>query len=197
MMSATRPRPTLIHAGATVYANVTLGEGSVVEPHAILGNPDGPPLKIGPDALIRSGTRIYGGVTIGAGLRTGHYALIRGDVTAGDDFHIGSYSSVEGTVSIGDGVTIQGRCEVADSTLEDGCRIWVGTYICDNPWPPFGPKRPPIIGRNAKVFAGGIVMPGTVLEEDAVVAAGALVSGVVPPGMIYLRDGSMVARRDA
>jgi len=166
-----------------------------VEPNVILGSIDGPPLTIGADALIRSGTRIYGGVTIGSGFRTGHNVLIRGDVVAGDDFHIGSYSSVEGSVRIGDGVIVQGRCEVADSTLEDGCRLWVSTFVCDNVWPPDGAKRPPVIGRNAKVFAGVIVMPGTLIEEGAVVAAGAVVSGVVPPGMIYLRDGSMVPVR--
>lgn len=195
-VSAVDTKPSLVHPSAIVYPSVTLGAGSVVEPYVVLGSPSGPPLEIGPGAVIRSGTRIYGGVTVGSGFKTGHNVLVRGNVVAGDDFHIGSYSSVEGTVSIGDGVVIQGRCEVADSTLEDGCRIWVGTYVCDNPWPPDGPKRPPVIGKGAKVFAGVIVMPGSLIEENAVVAAGAVVSGVVPPGMIFLRDGSTVPRRD-
>lgn len=194
-MSAVRDKPRLIHSSAILYPNVTLGEGSTVEANTILGSIDGTPLHIGAGAFIRSGTRIYGGVKIGSGLKTGHNVLIRGDVVAGDDFHIGSYSSVEGAVSIGDGVIIQGRCEVADSTLEDGCRLWVGTYVCDNPWPPDGVKQPPVIGMGSKVFAGVIVMPGTLIGPGAVVAAGAVVSGVVPSGMVFLRDGSLVAVR--
>ena len=187
---------SLIHETAILWPNVLLGEGATVEPFVVLGSVDGTPLEIGAGAVIRSGTRIYGGVRIGDGLRTGHNALIRGDVEIGDDFHIGSYSSVEGDVWIGDGVIIQGRCEVADSRLDDGCRIWVGSYICDNPWPPDGVKDPPVIGRAAKVFAGVIVMPGTLIGEGAVVAAGAVVSGTVPEGHLFTRSGNVKKLRE-
>lgn len=187
---------SLIHPTAIIHPNVSLGAGSKVEPNVILGSIDGTPLTIGRDALIRSGTRIYGGVWIGEGLRTGHNALIRGDVLIGDDFHIGSYSSVEGEVVIGNDVIIQGRCEVADSRLQDGCRIWVGTYVCDNNWPPDGEKQPPVIGAGSKVFAGVIVMPGTVLGKGSVVAAGAVVSGEVPDGHLYTRNGNIKPLRE-
>lgn len=178
-----------VHPTAIVYENVQLGDGAVVEANVILGSENGAPLRIGDNALIRSGTRIYGGPAIGNGLRTGHNALIRGNVSIGSNFHIGSYSSVEGTVTIGHDVKVQGRVEIADSIVGDGARIWVGTYVCDNNWPPDGEKDPPVIGRNTKVFAGCIVMPGTRLEEGSVVAAGAVVSGTVPAGHLFLRDG--------
>lgn len=194
-MSVVRTRGSLIHPTAILHPNVALGEGATVEPYVVLGSIDGTPLQIGQGAVIRSGSRVYGGVTIGDGLRTGHNTLIRGDVKVGDGFHIGSYSSVEGRVRIGDNVIVQGRCEVADSTILDGARIWVGTYVCDNPWPPDGEKRPPRIGRDVKVFAGVIVMPGTDLDEGSVVAAGAVVSGRVPSGHLFLRDGRIVPVR--
>lgn len=184
--------PSLIHPTAIIWPNVTLGEGATVEANVILGSITGEPLEIGRNAIIRSGSRIYGGVRIGDGFQTGHNVLVRGDVDAGDGFHIGSYSSVEGTVRIGDGVIIQGRCEVADSFLNDGCRIWVGSYVCDNEWPPDGRRSPPVIGKHAKVFAGVIVMPGTRLGEGSVVAAGAVVFGTVPDGMLFTRDGGLV-----
>lgn len=187
-------RPTLIHPTAIVYPNVRLGTGSVVEPHVVLGSTSGEPLEIGADALIRSGTRIYGGQIIGDRLRTGHNVLIRGRVTAGHDFTIGSYSSVEGTVTIGNGVTLQGRCEVADSTLQDGCRLWVQTIVCDNNLPPDGPKEPPTIGRNAKLYARVLVMPGVTIGESAEVAANAMVKFDVPDWHLLTRSGALVAR---
>jgi len=184
-----------IHPSAIVWPNVTLGDGARVEANVILGSVTGEPLTIGAGAVIRSGSRIYGGVRIGNNLRTGHNTLIRGDVQAGDGFHIGSYSSVEGTVWIGDDVILQGRVEVADSFLHDRCRIWVGTYVCDNVWPPDGRKAPPVIGKDSKIFAGVIVMPGTNLGDGSVVAAGAVVSGDIPPGVLYTRDGYHQALR--
>ena len=179
----------MIHAYATIWPNVSLGERVTVESGVVLGNITGEPLVIGDDAVIRSGTRIYGGLTIGDGLRTGHNALIRGQVTIGNNFHLGSYSSVEGEVTIGDDVKVQGRCEIADSTIGDRARLWVGCLVCDNVWPPDGEKRPPWIGRDVKVFARVTIMPGTVLGDGSVVAAETVASGIVPEKHLLTRYG--------
>jgi acetyltransferase-like isoleucine patch superfamily enzyme len=187
---------SLIHPSAIIHPNVRLGEKVTVEANVILGSEDCTPLEIGDGALIRSGTRIYGGVRIAGGLRTGHNCLIRGRVEAGVNFRIGSYSSVEGTVHIGHDVTIQGRVEVADSYLHHRCRIWVGTYVCDNVWPPDGAKKPPVIGEDSRIFAGVIVMPGTQLGAGSVAAAGAVLCGEIPPGHLFTRDGRCVPLRE-
>jgi len=183
---------SLIHQTAILWPNVHLGEGSTVEPYVVLGSITGEPLEIGAGAIIRTGTRIYGGVRIGDGLRTGHNALIRGDVQIGDDFHIGSYSSVEGTVWIGDRVKIQGRCEVADSFVHDDARLWVQTIVCDNNRPPDGEKEPPTIGEGAHLYARVLVMPGANIGAGAVVAANAMVRGDVPAGHLLTRSGKLI-----
>lgn len=185
-------RSSLVHPTAILWPNVQLGEGATVEANVILGSIDGTPLFIGADAVIRSGTRIYGGVTIGDGLRTGHNALIRGKVEIGDGFHIGSYSSVEGTVWIGDRVKIQGRCEVADSFVHDDARLWVQTIVCDNNRPPDGEKEPPVIGAGAHLYARVLVMPGARIGHGAVVAANAMVKGEVPAGYLLTRSGKLI-----
>lgn len=190
-------KPSLIHPTAILYPNVILGAGATVEPYVVLGSVRGQPLLIGEDAIIRSGTRIYGGVTIGNGLRTGHNALIRGDVVIGDGFHIGSYSSVEGTVWIGDRVKIQGRCEVADSFVHDDARLWVQTIVCDNNRPPDGEKEPPTIGAGAHLYARVLVMPGANIGAGAVVAANAMVKGDIPPGHLLTRSGKLIEQEVA
>ena len=182
---------SLIHPTAILHAGVQLGEGARVEPYVVLGTLNGPPLEIGAGAIIRSGTRIYGGVKIGDGLRTGHNALIRGQVEIGDDFHIGSYSSVEGTVWIGDRVKIQGRCEIADSFVHDDARLWVQTIVCDNNRPPDGEKEPPTIGPGAHLYARVLVMPGANIGAGAVIAANAMVRGDVPDGYLLTRSGKL------
>ena len=45
-------------------------------------------IEIGENARIRSGTVIYGGVTIGKNLQTGHNVVIREENEIGDDFAI-------------------------------------------------------------------------------------------------------------
>lgn len=183
---------TLVHPTAIVYPNVELGEGATVEPYCILGNLSGEPLVIGEGAVIRAFTRIYGGPRIGAGLRTGHHALIRGDVQIGDDFHIGSYSSVEGKVWIGDRVKIQGRCEVADSFIWHDARLWVQTIVCDNNRPPDGAKEPPVIGEGAHLYARVLVMPGAVIGAGAKIAANTKVRGNVPEGHLLTQSGKLI-----
>ena len=186
----------MVHAYATIWPNVSLGKRVTVESGAVLGNITGEPLTIGDDAVIRSGTRIYGGLRIGNGLRTGHNALIRGDVSIGNNFHLGSYSSVEGTVTIGDDVKVQGRCEIADSWIGNRSRLWVGCYVCDNIWPPDGEKLPPWIGDDVKVFARVTIMPGTVLGDGCVVAAETVASGIVPAQHLLSRNGSIGRLRE-
>lgn len=188
---------THVHPTAIVYQNVTLGEGSTVEPNVILGSIDGTPLVIGPNAVIRSNTRIYGGPQIGAGLRTGHNALIRGEVRIGDDFHIGSYSSVEGKVWIGDRVKVQGRCEIADSFIWHDARLWVQTIVCDNSRPPDGEKQPPVIGEGAHLYARCLVMPGAVIGAGTVCAAGAKIKGNIPPDSLVTGKGEIVRQAAA
>jgi acetyltransferase-like isoleucine patch superfamily enzyme len=187
-----RVSPSLVHPTAILYPNVKLGDGATVEPYVVLGSVTGVPLEIGANAIIRSGTRIYGGVRIGDGLRTGHNALIRGDVEIGDGFHVGSYSSVEGTVRIGDRVKIQGRCEIADSFIHDEARLWVQTIVCDNNRPPDGEKEPPVIGRGAHLYARVLVMPGATIGAEAVIAANAMVKGDVPDGYLLTRSGRLI-----
>ena len=184
--------PSLIHPTAILHPNVMIGEGARVEPYVVLGSVTGEPLEIGSDAVIRSGTRIYGGVRIGDGLRTGHNALIRGAVVIGDDFHIGSYSSVEGTVWIDDRVKIQGRCEVADSFIHADARLWVQTIVCDNNRPPDGEKEPPTIGAGAHLYARVLVMPGANIGAGAVIAANAMVKGNIPPGALLTKSGKII-----
>lgn len=45
--------------------------------------------------------------------------------------------------------------------------------------------KPVLIGDNVWIGARAIILPGTHIGNDAVIQAGALVSGVVPPGVLY------------
>jgi len=91
----------VVHPTAIVGPNVQLGRGSVIEAFVVLGTPprgktaEDSPLVIGPGAVVRAHSTIYGGTTIGARLQTGHGAVIREDNVLGDDVSVGTGASLE------------------------------------------------------------------------------------------------------
>src|SRR5208337_612766 len=56
---------------------------------------------IGDNALIRPNSTIYGDVTIGNGLRTGHNTMIRENTCIGDNVLVGTNVIIDGNTTIG------------------------------------------------------------------------------------------------
>lgn len=193
------PAPGNVVRAGVVYIGTDgmLGVGSF----CVLGSEHGP-LELGSDALIRSHTVVEGDVRVGRRFRCGHHALIRHGVSIGDDVKVGSYASLEGGVTVQRGAEIGGRVQMGSQypdgmrlVVGEGARIYLGARFLDNRQPPDGPFEPAFVGRRAIVGAGALVLPGVVIHDDAMVAAGAIVDRDVPPGMLLKRDRSMVARR--
>lgn len=71
----------MIGKNVIFYGDVKIGEGSIIQDNVIIGigggGLEGGKVKIGDNALIRSGTVIYSGVNIGKNFKTGHNVLIR------------------------------------------------------------------------------------------------------------------------
>lgn len=193
--SAFRGR-TQIHSTAVVYPNVDLGEGSVVGPFCVLGDLEGAPVKIGPGALIRSHTLVYGGSEYGPGLETGHHVLLRDGNTAGANLRVGSYSSLEGDAQVGDYVRIHGRCEMTRGVIRDFARVYGGTYITDNRRPPSYVNDLCELAEGSVVTMGCILVGGVRVGVGAYVAAGTVVTADVPDGHLLRRDGTLKALRE-
>ena len=80
--------------------------------------------------------------------------------------------------------------DVAAVSIDDGTQIGpaVQIYAADHPRDPqqrcsgleFG--RPIRIGRNVWIGGAAIILPGIVVEDDAIIGAGAVVTRNVPPG---------------
>ena len=85
-------------------------------------------MVIGANAVIRSGTVIYLGSTIGKNLQTGHHAVIREENIIGDDFKLWNNSTMDYGCRIGDNVKIHCNCYVAQYTvLESGVFLAPGS----------------------------------------------------------------------
>ena len=170
-----------------VSSTVELGDGSRVDPEVILGYLGGRriadvTLRIGPGARIRSGTVIYAGSRIGAGLETGHNVVIREENAIGDRLDIWNSSTIDYGCEIGNGVKIHCNVYVAQfTTLEDDVFLAPGVTIVNDPHPLCGLcMRGPTIKRSARVGVNATILSHVTIGEGALVGAGSVVTSDVP-----------------
>lgn len=140
-------------------------------------------LRIGPGARIRSGTVIYAGSTIGAGLETGHNVVIREENTIGDHLSIWNNSVIDYGCVIGHGVKIHCNVYIAQFTLlEDDVFLAPGVTIANDPHPLCGLcMRGPTIKRGARIGVNVTLMSHITIGEGALIGAGSVVVKDIPP----------------
>lgn len=164
--------------------NVVVGNGSYIGANCIIGEygkkdqqnkTEG--LNIGDNALIRSGSIIYTGATIGKNFQTGHQVNIRERSIIGDNVSVGTLSDIQGDCQIGNYVRIHSNVFVASlSILEDFVWLFPNVILANDPTPPSENLVGVHIHSYAIVSAGAIILPGIVINEDSLIAAGAIVT---------------------
>ena len=170
-----------------IYPNVEIGEGADIGDFVVIGMPPkgkapGEAVtRIGKNAVIRSHTVIYAGNQIGDNFNSGHTVLIREDNEIGSNVSIGSHTVIEHHLVIKDRVRIHSQAFVPEfTTLEEGC--WIGpNVVFTNAYHPLCPKvkdclKGATVKRCAKIGANATVLPDTVIGENALVGAGAVVT---------------------
>lgn len=199
---------TLGH-NVTLGDDVSIGDGSYIDSNTIIGNKvsigknsfvganciigehlmdfclgrqqhNNHPVYISDNAIIRSGTVIYGDVHVGANFQTGHNVTIRENTVVGDSVSIGTNSDVQGNCSIGSYVRIHSRVFVAPDTVIEDC-VWIfpGVILTNDPTPPSEHMLGITVKSYAVIAAGAVLLPGVVVESDSLVAAGAVATGNV------------------
>jgi acetyltransferase-like isoleucine patch superfamily enzyme len=181
-----------------VYGSVDIGKNPIVEDFVVLGKlPVGAKIKaklvIGDSPIIRTGTIIYAGNIIGNDFQTGDNARIREKNRIGNNVSIGSYSIIEHECEIRDNVRIHSGCFIPEYTLIKA-NAWIGpgvimTNVLHPPCPAFRKYAPisgkkcchgPIVEENAVVGAGAVILAGIIIGERSLVGAGSVVTKDVP-----------------
>jgi acetyltransferase-like isoleucine patch superfamily enzyme len=128
---------------------------------------------------------------IGPGTRIGNFVLIRDNTVIGKNCVIGSYVDIEGDVSIGDDVSLQSGCYLTRGVVVESL-VFVGPRVVTMNDKPISYRRPalrferqaPRILRAARVGGAAVLLPGVTIGENALVAAGAVVTRTVPDGCV-------------
>jgi acetyltransferase-like isoleucine patch superfamily enzyme len=138
--------------------------------------------KIGARVILRSGTIVYENVVLEDDVETGHRVLVREGSTIGRGSRIGTNTVIDGESKIGRNVVIQTGVYIPRRTIiEDG--VFIGPYavLTNDRYPPSSRLEGPVIRRGAVIGAGAVILSPVEVGEEAVVAAGAVVTKDVPP----------------
>jgi UDP-2-acetamido-3-amino-2,3-dideoxy-glucuronate N-acetyltransferase len=197
-------------AHVVVHAGTIIGAGCVIEDHVVLGKR--PRLAKGSAARGEVGRlELRERVSVGAG------AVVLAGASIGDEVIVGAQSFVRERSSIGAG-TLIGRGSVIDNDVSLGARASLQTNVYltafsvveddvfmgpgaittnDDSMARHGPQAPlrgPILRRACRIGAGALLRPGVEVGEEAVVAAGALVTRDVPARALVMGVPARVAR---
>jgi len=188
--------PSLVAAQAeyTRFDNAVIGDGTLIEPDVEVGwryHPDCGPARIGRHGILRKGTLIYGDVTAGDYLQTGHYTVIRAKVRMGDYCTVSNHSTLEGIIRMGTGVRIMSHVYIPS-------RTWFGDRVFVGPGVMFLNARIPgregtlttprgaTIEDHVVIGGGCTILPGITIGAGSFIAAGAVVTKDVPPRSLVL-----------
>ncbi|MGQ9479378.1 MAG: DapH/DapD/GlmU-related protein [Thermoproteota archaeon] len=164
-----------------VFSHGSMPEG--VEDLNLLSNG----AKIGGWCIIRSGSIVYEDVVIGKNLVTGHGVLIREGSRIGENCLIGTGTMLDGSVLLGRNVKIQSGVYLPHGTVV-GENVFIGPRVCvTNDRYPLSKRLSPVtIGNGCVIGANSTLVSGIRIGDNAVVAAGAVVTRDVPPNTLVL-----------
>lgn len=181
-----------IDTNTIVRSNTRLGDNSFIGANCIIGEywndfcvdrqKHAHFLKIGDNALIRSGSIIYAGSSIGTDFQTGHQVTIREKANIGNHVSVGTLSDIQGNCEIGSYVRMHSNVHIGQLSVIDDF-VWIFPYVVltNDPTPPSEHFVGVHVNSFAIVATGAVIMPGMEIGQDSLVAAGAIVTRSVKP----------------
>ena len=140
-------------------------------------------------------------VSIGAGSKVFQFGSVTRGSKLGEDCVVWPFAMIDGA-QIGD------RCKIASGVVMGagfklGDDVFVGPNVtfANDMWPEANPegfddaalreggKFVIVVENGVSIGAGAVILPGTYLRTGCLIAAGAVVQGVVPENMVHRKTG--------
>ncbi len=134
---------------------------------------------------------------IGKGTRIWQFTVILPGAVIGRDCNFCAQVFVENDVTVGDRVTVKNGVQLWDGiTLEDDVFVGPNVTFTNDPFPRSG-RRPAaylrtLVKRGASIGANATILPGIVIGERALVAAGSVVTRDVQPGKLVMGNPARI-----
>ncbi|MGH8003430.1 MAG: DapH/DapD/GlmU-related protein [Limisphaerales bacterium] len=183
----------VIHEGSEIGANVRIDDHAVVGKQsmwaansAVTKEQQLPPAKIGDNCIIGTSVVIYAGSVLGNKVLVADLSTVRENVTVGDFTIVGRGVAIENFCKIGSYCKLETNAYItAYSELED--RVFVAPCVAtsnDNfvgrTKERFKHFKGVTIRKGGRIGVNATILPGKVIAEDTLVAAGALVTKDTP-----------------
>ena len=176
-----------IGAHCIVYDNVEIGDGTIVGPNSILGEPlagyyddaqyANPMLTVGKNVLVRSGAIVYAGALIGDGVEFGHRVTIRERTEIGAHARVGTLCDIQGYCALGTYARLHSNVFVAQNSAI-GNYVWIFPHVVltNDPQPPSNNPQGVVVEDFAVIATQAVIMAGVRIGRDSLVGASALVT---------------------
>ncbi len=158
------------------------------------------PTNIGGNCLIGANTVIYIGSSISDNVLIADLTSIRENTKIGEYTIIGRGVTIENYVKIGKRCKLESECYItAYSELEDYVFIAPGVVTSNDNYlgrteERFKHFKGVIVKRGGRIGANAVILPGKTIGEDALVAAGSVVTKDVPSRKIVMGSPARVIR---
>ena len=195
------------------HDDVVIGDDVRVDDHAVLGklpmraassasskDAQFPPLEVGSGSIVGTGVVLYRGLKLGRKCLVADYATVREEVTVGDRTIVGRGVTIENECTIGRFVKLETECYItAYSVVEDRVFIAPGVTTSNDNYVGRTEARKRAfkgvtVKRGGRIGAGSVILPGKVIGEDALVAAGSVVTRDVPARKVVMGSPARVVR---
>jgi len=158
------------------------------------------PTHIGNNCLIGTNAVVYVDSKISDYVLIADLASIRENTSIGEYTIIGRGVTVENYVKIGKRCKLESECYItAYSELEDYVFIAPGVVTSNDNFlgrteERFKHFKGITVKKGARIGANAVILPGKTIGEDALIAAGSLVTKDVPPGKIVMGSPARIIR---
>ena len=197
----------VIHRGTVIGDNVRIDAHTVIGKQPLRSKrsifkdeKELPATRIHHHCLVGAQVVIYCGCEIGENVLVADGAAVRENVAVGEYSIIGRNATVENFCTIGKKCKLETNCYItAYSQIGDYCFIAPGVHTTNDNFlgrtkERFNHFKGVTVKRGGRIGGGALILPGKVIGEDAVVAAGAVVTHDVPDRMIVMGSPARVLR---
>jgi len=196
-----------------VHPDTVIGDNVRIDDHAVVGKlpmkaalsaitqeQQLPPCSVGEGVIIGTSVVIYRGCTLNKSVMVADLASVRENAEIGELTIVGRGVTVENKVRVGKRCKLETEAYItALSEIEDGCFVAPEvTFTNDNflgrTKDRFKYHKGVTMKRGARIGANVTVLPGITIHEDALVAAGSVVTKDVPAKKIVMGAPARVIR---
>lgn len=182
-----------IGRGVRIDDNAVIGKQPIRAANSIFKTGDVlPPASIGDDCIVGTSAVVYAGANIGEGVLIADLATVRENVSIGEHTIIGRGVAVENYCTIGSYCKIETNAYItAYSNVGDRAFIGPGVVTTNDNFvgrteERFKHFKGVTVKRGGRIAAHVTILPGKVINEDSLVAAGSVVTKDVPAKKVVM-----------